>query len=457
LLLYQVVGVFRMKIAFIIGTRPEIIKMSPLIDEVEQRGIDYILVHTGQHYDYEMSQQFFMELELKKPHYNIGVGSGAHGKQTAMMIEGIEEVILSENPDIILVEGDTNAVLAGALVAAKLHIPVGHVEAGLRSYDKTMPEEINRMMADVCTQLYFVPTETAAVNLLFEGINPKNIFVTGNTVVDACQRNLKIARKNPELQPKIDSTSDKIDSTSNILTLTLHRAENVDHPQRLQNIINSLLELEDLTIIFPVHPRTLKNLQEFGLKEKLKKASHIKMIKPIGYLEFLLLISKSQLIMTDSGGIQEEAITLNVPCITLRYNTERPETVKAGGNILVGTDQQKIVSSVQKILEDNDIYRTMQNAPNPYGDGTASLKIVDIIQDLDSRGQLEIKIPDNIMGNITNKLVKIDENITVSKFEEKYSGKNVKIVFDGENAEFPRYDLDLRGKMVLISIQKDIT
>ncbi|MDP3065588.1 MAG: UDP-N-acetylglucosamine 2-epimerase (non-hydrolyzing) [Methanobacteriaceae archaeon] len=439
-----------MKIAFIIGTRPEIIKMSPLIDEVEQRGIDHVLIHTGQHYDYEMSQQFFTELELKKPHYNIGVGSGAHGKQTAIMIDGIEEVILSETPDIVLVEGDTNAVLAGALVAAKLHIPVGHVEAGLRSYDKTMPEEINRMMADVCTQLYFVPTETAAINLLFEGVSPKNIFVTGNTVVDACQRNLKIARKNPELQPKIGSGE-------KVLTLTLHRAENVDHPERLENIINSLLILEDLTIVFPVHPRTVKNLQEFGLLEKLEKAPHIKMIKPIGYLEFLLLISESQMVMTDSGGIQEEAITINVPCITLRYNTERPETVEAGGNILVGTDQQKIVSSVRTILKDKDLHQAMKDAPNPYGDGTASKKIVNIIQDLESKGQLKIEIPGSIMGNITTKLVKVAEDLTVSEFEKKYLGQTVKIVFSGEKTEFPRVDLNLKGKIVLLSTQKAIT
>jgi len=431
------------KIAFVIGTRPEIIKMSPLIDEVKHRGIDYILVHTGQHYDHEMSQQFFMDLDLEKPHYNIGVGSGAHGEQTSMMISRIEEVLLEEKPDIVLVEGDTNAVLAGALVAAKLHIPVGHVEAGLRSYDKTMPEDINRMVADVCTQLFFVPTNTAATNLLFEGVNPKNIFITGNTVVDACQRNLKIARKNSDLALKIDSGA-------KVLTLTLHRAENVDHSQRLGQIVNSLLELEDLTIIFPVHPRTTKNLQEFGLYEKLEEAPHIQIIKPMGYLEFLLLMSESQMVMTDSGGIQEEAITLNLPCITLRYNTERPETVQAGGNILVGTSQEKIVNSVRNILGDEDLYRTMKEAPNPYGDGNASIKIVDTISEIESHGGLKIEAPDFITGINTTKLIRVDQIINVSEFEDKYQAI-VKIVFEDGEPIFPEPELNLGGKMVLMS------
>lgn len=432
-----------MKIAFVIGTRPEIIKMSPLIDEVKHRGIDYLLIHTGQHYDHEMSQQFFLDLELEKPHYNMGVGSGAHGEQTSMMISRIEEVLLEEKPDLVLVEGDTNAVLAGALVAAKLHIPVGHIEAGLRSYDKTMPEEINRMVADVCTQLFFVPTHTTATNLLLEGFSPKNIFITGNTVVDACQRNLKIARKHSDLAPEIDPGA-------KVLTLTLHRAENVDHPQRLGQIVNSLLELDDLTVIFPVHPRTTKNLQEFGLYKKLEEAPHIQIIKPMGYLEFLLLLSQSQLVMTDSGGIQEEAITLNLPCITLRYNTERPETVEAGGNILVGTSQKKIVNSIRKILSDEDLYRRMKEAPNPYGDGTASEKIVDIISEIESSGGLKIEAPDFITGVNTTKLISVDQDINVSEFEDKYHAI-VKIVFEEGKVVFPEPGVNLVDKMVLIS------
>jgi UDP-N-acetylglucosamine 2-epimerase (non-hydrolysing) len=360
-----------------------------------------------------------------------------------MMISRIEEVLLGEKPDLVLVEGDTNAVLAGALVAAKLHIPVGHVEAGLRSYDKTMPEEINRMVADVCTQLFFVPTNIAAKNLLLEGVNPKNIFITGNTIVDACQRNLKIARKHSNLAPEIDPGA-------RVLTLTLHRAENVDHPHRMSQIVNSLLELDDLTIIFPVHPRTTKNLQEFGLYKKLEEASHIKIVKPMGYLEFLLLLSESQVVLTDSGGIQEEAITLNLPCITLRYNTERPETVEAGGNILVGTSQKKIVNSVREILGDEDLYRSMKGAANPYGDGTASEKIMDIISEIESRGGLKIEAPNFITGVTTTKLISVDQDLNVSEYENKYQAI-VKIVFEDGKVVFPEPGLNLVGKMVLIS------
>jgi UDP-N-acetylglucosamine 2-epimerase (non-hydrolysing) len=433
-----------MKIAFIIGTRPEIIKMSPLIDEVDKRGMDYILIHTGQHYDHEMSQQFFLDLELSQPHYNIGVGSDSHGKQTAVMMEGIEKVLLAEKPDIVLVQGDTNAVLAGALVAAKLHIPVGHVEAGLRSYDKTMPEEINRMVADVCTNLFFVPTEETAINLLFEGISPKDIFITGNTVVDACYRNLKIASKTSQIMSQLEVDGD-------ILSLTLHRAENVDDRERLGNIVKALLNVEGLTIVFPVHPRTMKTLKEFGMYTELEKAPHIKMIKPIGYLDFLILQSNSKLMITDSGGIQEEAITLDVPCLTLRYNTERPETVQAGGNILVGSDTEKITETVSRILADDELYQRMREATNPYGDGTTSEQIVDAIQNAHDQGKLEIEPPEDIAGRPVKKLLVVDEPVTVAQFEEKNPDHTVNIVFKGDAPEFPRSDILLKGKTIMVT------
>ncbi|MEN6554626.1 MAG: UDP-N-acetylglucosamine 2-epimerase (non-hydrolyzing) [Methanobacterium sp.] len=430
-----------MKIAVIIGTRPEIIKMAPVIDEIEKRNIDYILIHTGQHYDHEMSDQFFIDLELRKPDFNIGVGSGSHGKQTATMMNGIEEVLVAEKPDIVLVQGDTNAVLAGALVASKLHIPVGHVEAGLRSYDKSMPEEINREIADVCSKLYFVPTEESAVNLLFEGISPKDIFITGNTIVDTCIRNLKIAQKSEE-KPKFDFDGD-------ILTLTMHRAENVDNKERLQNIIDALLELDDVTVVFPVHPRTVKTLKEFNMFDKLENADHIELIRPVGYLDFLLLLSKSKFIMTDSGGLQEEAITLNVPCMTLRYNTERPETVEAGGNILVGAEKDKITSTVKEILNNDDLYGKMSKAENPYGTGNSSEGILDAILDLYDAGELKITVPEDIMKNRTRKLLEIKEDISVLEFENK-EDSIVKIVFEEGNARFPYENLNLKGKTALI-------
>lgn len=431
-----------MKIAVIIGTRPEIIKMAPVIDEMEKRNLDYILIHTGQHYDHEMSDQFFIDLELRKPDFNIGVGSGSHGNQTATMMKGIEEVLVAEKPDIVLVQGDTNAVLSGALVASKLHIPVGHVEAGLRSYDKSMPEEINREVADVCSKLYFVPTEESAVNLIFEGISPKDIVITGNTIVDTCMRNLKIAEKKSEINSEHNFEG-------NVLTLTMHRAENVDNPERLQNIIDALIELDDVTVVFPVHPRTVKNLKEFGMIEKLEKADHVKLIKPVGYLDFLLLLSKSKFVMTDSGGIQEEAITLNVPCMTLRYNTERPETVKAGGNILVGAQKGKIIETVKSILNDEKLYSKMSEAKNPYGEGDSSKKIIDMILKMKKENKLEIKMPEDIMVNVQRNIIKIDEKISVSEFENK-NGKKVQIVFENGSPVFPLHDLDLEGKIVIV-------
>lgn len=433
-----------MKIAIIIGTRPEIIKMAPVIDEIEKRGIEYILIHTGQHYDHEMSHQFFIDLELKKPDFNIGVGSGSHGKQTAKMMEKIEDVLVAEKPDIVLVQGDTNAVLAGALAASKLHIAVGHVEAGLRSYDKTMPEEINRQVADVTSNLYFVPTEESALNLIFEGRDPHEIFVTGNTVVDACIRNLKIAQKTSTVLSDLDVEGD-------ILTLTMHRAENVDDPERLQKVMDALLELENITVVFPVHPRTVKTLKRFGIYEKLENAPHVLMTKPIGYLDFLVLLSNSRFIMTDSGGLQEEAITLNVPCLTLRYNTERPETVTAGGNILVGSSKDKILENLRRIASDESAYQEMSDAINPYGDGKSSEKILDAILDDSSSGKLQITAPDHIMSHAGRELLQINEKMSVSEFEDKNKGSTINIVFNGTEAQFPVPDLDLKDKQILVN------
>ncbi|GAB4317870.1 MAG: UDP-N-acetylglucosamine 2-epimerase (non-hydrolyzing) [Methanobacteriaceae archaeon] len=430
-----------MKIAIIIGTRPEIIKMAPVIDEIEKRGLKYVLIHTGQHYDHEMSDQFFLDLELKKPDYNINVGSGSHGKQTANMIKGLEEVLIKEKPEIVMVQGDTNAVLAGSIVAAKLHIPVGHVEAGLRSFDKSMPEELNRMVADVCSNIYYVPTEDSALNLIFEGINPHQIFITGNTVVDACLRNIKIAQKR---------TLKNFHSFENdIMAVTIHRAENVDNPQRLRNILEALIEIDDVTIVFPAHPRTVKNLKTQGLYEKVEQCSHIHLIRPVGYLDFLFLLSKSKFIMTDSGGIQEEAITLNIPCLTLRYNTERPETVDAGGNILVGTRKDEIIKNFYKIFNDKKIYNQMKQAINPYGDGKASEKILDVSLTMYNNGKLSIKAPDNIMLNFKRNLITVDDEITVFEYE-KSENAVVQIVYDGNKPRFPYPDLNLKNKQIAV-------
>lgn len=434
-----------MKIATILGTRPEIIKMAPIIDEISKRSISQIVLHTGQHYDKEMSDNFFRDLEIPTPDYNINVGSGTHGKQTGLMMEGIEKVLLQEKPDIVLVQGDTNAVLAGALVAAKLHIAVGHVEAGLRSFDLTMPEEINRRAADVCSQMYFIPTEESAINLLAEGYSRKNLIITGNTVVDACFRHLEIAKKKG-FEEKALADLD-IENMDNIITLTMHRAENVDDEKRVTSIVEALKELDDMNIIFPIHPRTKNTLKNFGLFDELNDMEHIHIIKPIGYLDFLQLTSLSSLILTDSGGLQEEAITLDVPALTLRYNTERPETVTAGGNILVGADKKAILENVDKILNDKVFCEKMKNAKNPYGDGDAAIKTVDAIEEYYNDGLLNITAPEDIMTSFSRKMTHIEEDITVSEFEKKENAL-IHMLFDGKRMIFPKDDLNIKGMMI---------
>ncbi len=434
-----------MKIATILGTRPEIIKMAPIIDEISKRDIDQIVLHTGQHYDKEMSDTFFKDLDIQTPDYNIHVGSGTHGKQTGLMMKGIEEVLLDEKPDIVLVQGDTNAVLAGALVASKLHIAIGHVEAGLRSFDMTMPEEVNRRAADVCSTMYFVPTVESAINLLAEGYSRKNLFVTGNTVVDACFRHLEIAKKRGIEEETLKTLN--IETMENILTLTMHRAENVDVKERVVSIIEALKELDDMNIIFPIHPRTKNMLEKFELFDELNNLEHVHIIKPLGYLDFLQLTSASTLILTDSGGLQEEAITLSVPALTLRYNTERPETVTAGGNILVGSNKDAILENARKILDDKDFADKMKNAVNPYGDGDSAKLTVDAIEEYYNKGLLDIEAPEDIMTSFSRKMKTVTDDISVSEFEGMEDAL-VHMVFDGENMRFPTDDLNLNGMVV---------
>lgn len=355
-----------MKIAIILGTRPEIVKFSSIIRECESIGADYFILHTGQHYSYNMDKVFFEQLELPQPKYNLDVGSGSHGKQTGTMMIGIEQILQKEHPDVVLVQGDTNTVLAGTLAAVKLQIKVGHVEAGLRSYDRGMPEEINRVVADHCADYLFAPTEESKRILLGEGIPETRIFMVGNTVVDAVYQNLKIA------EAKTTILSDLGLQKGNYVLTTAHRQENVDNKTRFSGIIKGLQAVREslgIPVVYPIHPRAKKMLTQFGID-----TSGLQLLEPLDYLAFLVLQSRAKLVLTDSGGVQEETCILGVPCVTLRDNTERPETVAAGANMLAGTTPENILLATQTMVARHGGWK------NPFGDGTAAKKILKIIQ-----------------------------------------------------------------------------
>lgn len=354
----------KMRFSIVLGTRPEIIKFSPIIRRCECLGLDYFVLHTGQHYSYNMDRVFFEQLELPEAEYNLEVGSGTHAEQTGKMLMRIEEILRKDEPDIVLVEGDTNTVLAGALAAVKLGIKVGHVEAGLRSYDRQMPEEINRVLADHCSSLLFAPTDRARQTLLGEGISADKIFVTGNTVVDAVYQNLNISER------KVDALGQLGLSPRSYFLATVHRQENVDNEERFRGILKSLEMVGDrfgLEVVYPIHPRAKRQMEAFGIAPK-----GLRLIEPLDYLSFLQLENSARLVLTDSGGVQEETCIMKVPCVTLRYNTERPETLDVGSSILAGTDPHEIVKKTAQMLTKK------REWANPFGDGKAGERIVQI-------------------------------------------------------------------------------
>lgn len=350
-----------MKILTVVGARPQFIKCAPVSRELRKEH-EEVLVHTGQHYDREMSDLFFEELKIPRPDYNLGIGSGPHGRQTGAMLAGIEEVILAEEPDCVLVYGDTNSTLAGALAAAKLHVPVAHVEAGLRSFDRRMPEEINRVLTDHCSDLLLCPTETAVENLQREGITA-GVHLTGDVMVDALLQHAEVARASPVLA---DLGLDQY------RLATVHRAENTDDPARLAAIMRALGDLGD--VVLPCHPRTEKMLKNAGLYEEAKR--RIGLIPPVGYLEMLALESGAKTILTDSGGVQKEAYVLGVPCITMRETTEWVETVEDGWNVLVGSDYDAIVRAARTFAPERE-------RSDVFGKGEAARAIAAVI------GQME--------------------------------------------------------------------
>ena len=351
-----------MKVISVIGARPQFIKSGPVSRELRRLATE-LVVHTGQHYDQNMCEVFFRDLGLPKPNYNLEVGSGSHGYQTAEMLKKLEDVYLQENPDFVLVYGDTNSTIAAALAAVKLHIPVCHVEAGLRSFNRKMPEEVNRVVTDHLSDLLFCPTDAAVENLAHEGI-AKGVYLVGDVMYDSLLDNLQVAKSHSPILNQLD-----LKPHSYVLA-TVHRAENTDDTDRLTGILDAFSELGNsgLRIVFPVHPRTKKRIFEIQRGEN----NNFQLLDPVSYLDMLCLESQSSVILTDSGGVQKEAFWLRVPCVTLRHETEWIETVATQWNVLVGTDSRAIVNAVQNVKPGN---------PNnwPWQKGEASRMIAEIL------------------------------------------------------------------------------
>jgi len=350
-----------MKLLIIVGTRPNFIKVISLIEEIKNYPkLEMVLVHTGQHYDFEMSQIFFKDFKIPKPNYNLGIGSGSHAWQTAKIMEKLEPVILREKPNLVIVFGDVNSTLAGALVAAKINIPLAHIEAGLRSYQKTMPEEINRLLTDQISTFIFCPTETAVQNLKKENIT-KNVYNVGDIMYDTLI-NSKSKIKKSKLLKKLEL------KPKHYLLLTVHRASNTDSLENLRKIITVVGESRE-KVVFPIHPRTKKQLKKLKLKIKNCK---LKIIPPLGYLNMLVLEKNAKKILTDSGGVQKEAYWLKIPCITLRNETEWVETVRDGWNILVGQNKAKILEAIKNFQPKGPQHKY-------FGNGRTAKRITNIL------------------------------------------------------------------------------
>lgn len=351
-----------MKIAILVGTRPEIIKMAPVIRECQRRKLDYFIVHSKQHYSEKLDGIFFAELDLPAPKYNLNVGSGGHANQTGRILIALEPILVSEKPDVLLVQGDTNTVVAGALAAHKLHIRVGHIEAGLRSFDRTMPEESNRIIADHVSDYLFAVTDVQVSHLKKEGVPESKIFKVGNTIVDALFSNRVRAEKHSQILAELKLQKERY------YLLTCHRAANVDDPDALNEIIG-LIEKIPGDVCWPIHHRTQKVLKEGGIR----LPANLTWTEPVGYSDFLTLLSNCKAVITDSGGVQEEACILHIPCVTIRDRTERPETVDVGANVLVHRDAEAMVAALN---------RPMPTWTNPFGDGHTAERILDIVMGL---------------------------------------------------------------------------
>jgi UDP-N-acetylglucosamine 2-epimerase len=351
-----------MKIVSVVGARPQFVKYAPVSEKLRKNNQE-VLIHTGQHYDYELSKVFFDQLGIPAPDYNLEVGSASHGKQTGTMLVEIEKVLVDEKPDFVLVYGDTNSTLAGALASVKLHIPIGHVEAGLRSFDRSMPEEINRILTDHASDILFVPTKTAVMNLKNEGVD-KNVFLVGDVMYDVLKQSMKIAGQSQILETL------KIQPKDYFLT-TIHRPSNTDNIHNLSQILE-ILSSATKKVIFPIHPRTEHFIKKHGLERSIGRNVH--MMKSVSYFDFLWLEKNAKKILTDSGGVQKEAYFLKIPCITLRENTEWTETIDDGWNILVGANKKKILDAMNN-------FKPNGKQENHFGKGDASRKIVNVLEE----------------------------------------------------------------------------
>lgn len=365
-----------LKVINVVGARPNFMKVAPIVAAMKKRPSQFqpLVVHTGQHYDAAMSDSFFQDLDLPQPDTHLGVGSASHAAQTAAVMERFEPVVLREKPDWVLVVGDVNSTLACALVCVKLGVKVAHVEAGLRSRDRTMPEEINRLLTDQIADLLFTPSTDADENLLAEGIPRERIRFVGNVMIDSLQKNLAVARNLP--------TKEQLGLTGDYALLTLHRPSNVDMLESFEPILSALEVIASkLPIVFPVHPRTKKTIAELGLNDRVEAIKDLRTIDPLGYLDFLNLSSGARLVLTDSGGIQEETTALGIPCLTLRENTERPITVEMGTNVIVGTDATKIITEATVAL--NGSAKRVARQP-PLWDGHTSERILIALEEFRS-------------------------------------------------------------------------
>ena len=367
-----------MKIINIVGARPNFIKIAPIMDAYRNYGeIEPILVHTGQHYDRKMSELFFDQLGIPRPDVDLGVGSASHAVQTAEIMKRFEPLLLEEKPDWVLVVGDVNSTIACGLAAVKLGIRLAHVEAGLRSFDRGMPEEINRILTDSISDLLFCTEQSGVDNLRREGVSPEKIFLVGNVMIDTLEKNRSRAERSDILE-KAGVEKEQY------AVLTLHRPSNVDDPAVLEGILSALIEIQrDMPVIFPVHPRTRLKLADEPLKTKVGELPDLRLIEPVGYLDFLKLMGSSRLVLTDSGGIQEETTILKVPCLTLRKNTERPVTCALGSNRLVGPDPEKIIEAYRALKAGEG------ESPRipPFWDGRAADRIVGIINEYGIKNQ----------------------------------------------------------------------